>query len=209
MRLTKPAPPPEIMSALSTGLKDFVEPNDPLAGLPYHEAHEVFSLGLDKAKVDAVDLKTATSTGWRFMASGAGADLGCHVGRTGGTGPKFMGVTRTPEIHVLLHRLRQVDEHMRKPPGEYLEKQHDQDYELRALRIPGLLIEAFWLHCPRDPEHDHVVPHAGFLENVGLVPIKAYPAKEFFDKVREAAKRRWNAHKALYGNDPEYRDEEK
>jgi hypothetical protein len=195
-RVNKPAPPPQILAALKTGLSDFLQPSDPHAAFAsqYHEAHEVFSLGLNQVKPEEeeenTDLRTkAKSVGWRFLAGGAKSDLGCQVG---GTGPKLMGLTRTPEIHVILHRLRQMDDHIANPSGNW-NFRHLEDYEMRALRIPGLLLEALWLHCPRDPQHDRVIPIAGFVANTEgqatwtLELMRPYLVNDFLNALKEAA----------------------
>jgi hypothetical protein len=198
--MTKPAPPSEILSALQAALPDFIHPDDPMGPslLQSHETHEVFSLGLGATAKDMMDLpQSATSVGWRFIGADPTSDIGCQVRPSkanGKTGPRLMGLARTPEAQIILSRMRQLDEHMRKPyndpPPGWPKPMPNCDFQLRALRIPGLFIEAVWLYNKDNPKDDHIVPLAGFPEKAGLVLMQAYPVDKFFDQARQAAKDR-------------------
>ena len=214
MALSKPAPSPELMSALRTGLPDFLEPGDQLAASLFqrYETHQVFTLGLQQFPIaKAADLLTeAKPVGWRFMAAGATSGLACHVAGTdpksAGKNPKVMGMAHSKEIGVMLDLLHRLDEHVQRPAQDW--PPLEEEYEVRALRIPGLLLEALWLHCLKDPEKDYVVPFAGFIESavdptaeVKPELMKLYLAKDFFPMLNAAAERKLAKHRGLYPKD--------
>jgi hypothetical protein len=206
MRLSKPSPPTQVVSALTTSLPDFIDPNHPAATalLQNYEAHEVYTVGLDEIQnfSSTTNLNTmATSVGWRFVATGTTGNLGCHVS---GSGPKLSGLASTPEIHTVAQRLAQIDDLAARPSGNWRDVP-DGDYELRALRIPGLLMEAMWLHCPSNPGQDHIVPIAGIQgpttwEYELLQPVAVNGPNGFFASLQSAAKARLAEHNKVYGN---------
>jgi hypothetical protein len=198
LTLTKPAPPKQVTSALNTSLGDFLDPNDPstTALLQYSEAHEVYTIGLDQIQAGNPDLNTmATSVGWRFLAAG-GSNAGCHVSASG---PKLSGLASAPEIRTIAQRLAQIDDLAAKPTGAWATIPPG-DYELRALRIPGLLMEAVWLHSPNAPQNDQVVPLAGFqgLATWQLDLLQPIPAYHFFAQIQSAAAARLTEHNRVY-----------
>ena len=67
--------------------------------------------------------------------------------------------------------------------------QSDAQPELRSIRIPALYVEAFWLHF-EDKARDVVIP----VRALGLfTPHQPVPAKEFFERLREPARKRLEA----------------
>jgi hypothetical protein len=195
----------EYVSALSAGLVNFFDPGDKLAAsLPqHHEALPVYSLGLKEFPPEAAEkLPELRQVGWRFIGTGPASGLGCHVG---GEPVRLTGVARAQEIAYLLDCFRQLKELRGAPDGL-----SEQEYELRSLRIPGLLIEAFWVYCAGDEYKDYIVPIAGILAGSiaseagrdpikwNLKPMQFYSAKAFFREVREPARRKLRMHAELY-----------
>lgn len=215
----------ECLPALHTGLDDFFDSGDkPAASLPQnHEVLPVYSLGLDKfADEPQRTLRGLNQVGWRFIGTGPASSLGCHIGRTknlslGTEHLSFIGAARNQDIANLLDWFHQVV----KGAAQKLDK---EKYEVRALRIPGLLIEAFWVYCPNS-DNDYVVPIAGSISgsiprpypkaagpnqpdrnlpddksiNWNLKPMQLYSAEEFFRAVGEAARYKLQKDKELHG----------
>jgi len=153
MPVHKPSPPDAIRRALVAGVADFVDKRDPLrrvllqAPIGLH----VFTLGLDDilgklptevetAKVpgDAEKILGLTkSAGWRFLATGpSGAIAGDVTLASTGKPARMTSLSRDPLIAKAIQATNEVD------TLPEVQKKH---YELRVLRIPGILLEAFWL----------------------------------------------------------------
>lgn len=198
--------PEECLSAMLAGLDNFFDPGDKLAAsLPQnHEALPVYSLGLKEFPAKPANkLPKLKLVGWRFVGTGPASKLGCHVGMN----PiRLIGVARANDLTYLVDCFRQVKE-LRGAPEEL----SGQNYELRALRIPGLLIEAFWVYCSDRKHADYVVPFGGIFggtipgEAPGnpvkwtLEPMRFYSAEKFFETVGKAAQRKLQMHAELYG----------
>lgn len=200
MNLVKPVPPVEYVCAMQSGLAEFTDPDDTAADLlrRNHVAYEVYTLNLQKF-LTPEDLETAsTSVGWRFLTADPAGDMACHIPKS--ASPQILGVARTRDVHVALHRLRELEQRAVAKLTARWRRVPEQDFELRGLRIPSMLIEGVWLHRskqhPRDMDTDFLVPCLGFLNATGegwsweLESLEPYSPKEFLDQTRDARTKR-------------------
>ena len=179
MALIKPDASDQIRRALAAGVSDFMDPDDPLANdlrrtqLGLH----IFTLGL-RDIVNTAGIQAAKPAGWRFLAghlSGevVAADVTEPIpGAAQNATPKMTSLSRDPLIARAIRAIHEV---------ETLPEVQEKHYELQVLRIPGLLIEAFWLKS-RDTGADLVVPV--LTRSRELQVMRAYPIAEFLNIVR-------------------------
>jgi hypothetical protein len=166
--------PDSAKRALAGGVADFLDLRDPLANelkqgnLGLH----VFSVGLEDI-VEGQEIRGAKSVGWRFLTGARlGPAVACDVTERQEGSPKVTGVSRDPLISAAIRATHEI---------ETLPAVREKDYELRVLRIPGLLIEAFWL-VSRTGETDLLVP---VLTRSRLLKVmQPYPVAEFLNIVR-------------------------
>jgi hypothetical protein len=175
--LVTPKTPPQIIRAFTTGLGDFISPNDPLWSLILEKffALEQFNLDLEKLiKYPAGPLSSITNpSGWRFLAADGDLYGACHVGSVfAGLPPKVTGFSRDVEVLAAAEsfdELNTIDEVKQGP------------YEPNVLRVAWLRFEAFWLRFSGDESRDDesrdlVIPYIGFVER---------PPKRFDDQSLE------------------------
>jgi hypothetical protein len=139
---------------------------------------QLFVMGLDEVTQGA-SLDAARQTGWRYLL----------------TKPPAMGGTAVAaaEVHQVgnEHRFAQLQqgylsEETRKAINiaRSLPQVAGGNYELRALRIPALMVDAVWLK-DQTGDNDLVLP---IRSNVpALTDGQAYPEKEFLDRLQDAA----------------------
>jgi hypothetical protein len=166
MPLTKPIPEqPQWQQAFVKGLLPFLrgranpdEVVDILNRLPdeYHPL-QVYTLKLENLENLVRDsvIAGAKMAGWRFLAGGElGAPVAGHVSMSAeGQGWKMTNLSHGPPIAEFLQAVLRL-----APLIEQIVELQAQNYELRMLSIPGLLIEAFWLKSPAG-DRDYVVPY--------------------------------------------------
>src|SRR2546429_2368554 len=174
MALIKPAASDEVRRALIAAIADFVEPDDPL-GPALHKAElglHIFTLGLSNI-ANQEGFADAKSAGWRFLAgSSVGEAIAGDVMEIPpGTAPRMTSVSHDPLVGRAIQAVHEL---------ESLPEVHDQDYELNVVRIPGLLIEAFWLKS-RGKGPDLVIPV--LTRETGLKRMKPYPMEQFLTEV--------------------------
>lgn len=211
MNLVKPVPPVEYVFAMQSGLAEFTDPDDTAAALlrRNHVAYEVYTLNLQKF-LKPEDLEIAsTSLGWRFMTADPAGDMACHMPKSASL--RILGVARTRDVHVALHRLRELEQRAIRKLTARWQRVPEHDFELRGLRIPSMLIEGVWLHRPkqhpRDMDTDFLVPCLGFVNARGegwsweLESLEPYSPKEFLDKIRDACKKRLVQKQELRSNE--------
>jgi hypothetical protein len=227
MPFTKNSPPKATTAALKAGLGDFMDLSDPLWKLlsEQYEAHEVFTLGLQDIPALTDQIDKAESIGWRFLACDPTLDGACHVSRS--EKPKVTGIVTTPEVRMVVDRIQQLEERVAAGTDNW-QNACDGEFAFRVLRIPSLLMEAFWLHG-KDPKADILIPYAGFVGN-GQVPNggakKPYPngkapranpppqpnpnpfrlmapfsPKELLDAIKPIANKKLEMQKLLYPED--------
>jgi len=173
MALIKPVPSDQTKRALLTGVADFIAKTDPLGNVLKQTplGLHVFTLRLQDI-VNGVGIAGAKSAGWRFLAgSPFGPAVAGDVIERPGAAPKMTSVSRDPLIAAAIRATHEV---------ETLPEVQRNDYELRVVRIPGLLIEAFWLKSTAGGP-DLAIPV--LTRTKQLQPMKVYPLDEFLNIV--------------------------
>jgi len=177
MAVITPNASDQIKRALAAGLLGFTSPNDPLANdlktgrLGLH----IFTLGLRDI---ANGLESVKPAGWRFLAGHPpgevlAADVTEAIPGSGTNAvPKMTSLSHDSLIGGAIRAIHEV---------ETLPELQGHNYELRVLRIPGLLIEAFWLKS-LDGGDDLVVPV--LTRGAELKAMRAYPIAQFLEIAR-------------------------
>jgi hypothetical protein len=202
MALTKAAPQneKEVTWALQARLRDFIQPSESL----HHPLTDVYRLKHTQA-VYVVGLGDLLKSGlegaklncWRYLA---GSSLGHAAGGevsflgSGNTTPILNGLLYGPEVTVFVQSAdRFLSQYWETYDG------YADNYELRILSIPGLLVEAFWLKCsPAQGDTassagagkaaaapDHLIPFLSGSRRLEL--MRDYPIDEFLKIVAEPA----------------------
>ena len=176
-------PPLEIMRAYKAGMGEFVASGGAMwtLMLQRHTAHPVHYLDAGKtveADPETTKLTTlAPNAGWRFLAAESGLAGACHVGSAAGVSAKMAGFSSVPVIQTVVDFLSQLP---------HLAAVQTDSFALRALRVPWLKFEAFWLEGSVGKE-DFVIPYGGFPEVAGLQMYTVSSAKEFLTAVQPFA----------------------
>src|SRR3954467_6993287 len=173
MPLNKPLPPPDIQEAFTNALPTFLrQDNDAsrvaerFAGSPStiptlsqidngredafrHDGQQIFALTLNDV-VNSSGIGAATPDGWRFFAGqGQGATVLGRVSQKSRDGTKLTAVYYGDRAWEALQASLGLDS---------LAEIRQADFDLRVLTIPGLNLEAFWLHSPSGEYEDLAVP---------------------------------------------------
>ena len=179
MSVKRPNPSDQIRLALLAGVSDFMDPNDPLAKVlkTTRLGLHIFTLGL-RDIMNGAGLREAKAAGWRFLAGNlsgevVAADIIQPLPGTAQNGAaKMTSLSHDPVIADAIRAVNEV---------ETLPEVQNRNYELQVLRIPGLLIEAFWLKS-HDAGGDLIVPVLTRARE--LSRMKAYPVADFLNIVR-------------------------
>lgn len=154
---------------------------------PHPRPLHVFGLRDVLAK-QAIVQTPAVPISWRYFA---GVDSGAPVAGdvNVSTPPKVTGLRYGPQVTKILEA--------EKALASLPEIAGSVDWELRLLRIPGVLVEAFWFTLPSQGNGSGslVVPagyYPTFIDN--LEPGKAVPVEEFLEKVRPLAEKVLRLH---------------
>ena len=187
MPLKKVAPPPDVLRAFTAGLTSLqTAGKDPgIASravrlleetAPQEEhAHPVYTLGLnDLAQGKGLD--AAEPAGWRVIR---GDQVAGEVTYPAGGGPASM--TRM-SYGVPVQEISDGADKLEDLPAA-----QSGDYELRGLEVPGLSLQAFWLHSEND-SGDLVVPVRSLTPQ--LANMSVYPEAEFLNIARGLAETR-------------------
>jgi hypothetical protein len=176
MPLIQRTAPPELRSALATGVADFLNPNDrmtvDLARTPI--GLQIFTLGLNDI-ASGSGIQAAKPAGWRFLTGELLGDVAAaevFQPSSGTLAARMTSFSRDPIIAGALRAIQEV---------ETLPEVQAAQYELQVLRIPGLLIEAFWLKAP-DPAASLIVPVLTRARE--LQAMHPYTVAEFLSIVR-------------------------
>jgi hypothetical protein len=175
MPLRKPNPSPETRLALEAGLSDLLDPRD-RRGDELRKAPiglQIFILGL-RDIAGGAGMQAATPAGWRFLAGNPSGDLASAdvVEPPDGSPQVMTSLSHDPLIAGAIRALHEV---------ETLPEVQNNDYALVVLRIPALLIEAFWLRSGQS-DGDLIIPVLKRARELQV--MKAYPAAEFLNIVR-------------------------
>ena len=147
----------------------------------------VYSLGLQDVVKNAEPAAAATLVAWRYFAGGESP---------AGTVAGDLDPAASAQVKSLTYGSTALDALESFKALASIPGLPDQGYEPRMLRIPGLLVEAYWLVPPALPpgnQAGYVIPYHTLLEE--LDPKKAYPVDKFFTIIRPLAS------KALAGNE--------
>lgn len=185
MSLIEPNPSPSAMLAVFARWVDFAGTSDPsLDTLLYvhpeqHNMQVIYALGLQDLL--STGLKNARKVGWRFLAGSALRQaVAANLAQSGEEPPQMTALTRGPEIASAIRAAQRV----RDFP---LAKDPQYEYELRVLKIPGVLLEVFWLKAKSGS--DLVVPYfAQFCDKLNV--MRVLQADEFLDVVRPLVQKR-------------------
>jgi hypothetical protein len=180
--LLEPNPSKDAKLALVARMAHFARPGDPplsiLTTIDVHHTDQYFVqqiwiLGL-KDLVDS-GLTKAKSAGWRFLATDTRGyqALAANVAESEGKPARMTGLSRGPEVVLALQSARQLE---RLP--KVLQLVETVNYELRILKITGVLIEVFWLHWETNPDKDVVIP---FLTHAPEQVMQVYELQPFLD----------------------------
>jgi hypothetical protein len=203
MPLLRPSPSRQIWKAYEDGLEEMIELDRSPTGLPEGLPQPVYVLHSSDI-AGGKGLTAATHTAWRFYrGSFAGPAVSLEVGKTevGKTevGKTEVGKTEVGKTEAGKRQLRMTslsDGHSVQVAFqqisliERLPKVRIADYELRRLKIPGMLT-AFWLKSHIEGK-DLLVLIAGKLH--GLKYMKPYPAEKFLAILRPIAQARQQAN---------------
>ena len=167
----------ELRSAISAGIADFLNTDDPLrdafATTPI--GLQIFTAGLNEIATGA-GIQNAKPAGWRFLTGdllddAAAADV-VQPSAGAAPAPQMTSLSRDPLIAGAIRAIHEV---------ETLPEVQAGVYELQVLRIPGLLIEALWLKSP-DPNASLIVPVLTRARE--LQAMHPYPVADFLGIVR-------------------------
>jgi hypothetical protein len=156
------------MLALFARWADFAGPSDPsLNTLLYvhpeqHNMQVIYALGLQDLKESG--LREARKVGWRFLACSALRQaVAANLAQVRDEAPQMTALTRGTEIASAIRAAQRVREFA---PA----KDTQNEYELRVLKIPGILLEVFWLKARTGS--DLVVPYfALFCDELNVMRV--------------------------------------
>ena len=165
----KPVPPTKVTAALKVGLG------------PEYYAQKVYSLGLNQI-IHGPDPGDDLFVGWRYVYS-VNPDVAVNaevlVEQDGS--PSYAGVSRGPRTAKALRAALQAESWPGVPDGKY---------ELRVLRIPGILTDAYWLRST-SPANDLVIPYDTMEE--GIEVLHVYRMAKFLEYAKVSAQQRIRA----------------
>jgi hypothetical protein len=177
MPLIHHRPPAAMQQALLAGLPDFAHPSDAAAGDLYkaNQGQEVYVLSLKDIRSGA-GLSAKKDAGWRFIsaATPGGVGAAAHVSNDSHGTPVMRGISHGPEIAAAVSAAREV---------ESLPEVAGQQFEMWVLRIPSVLVEAYWLKSSSGAK-EFIVP---YLAGTRLQLMKTYSVAEFLQIVRVLA----------------------
>ena len=177
MPLTQQEAPEETKQALLAGIGNYLNPGDPLMEELAREKQglKVWVLALEDLS-NGAGLSGAQQVGWGFLAGGPGGHAIAAQITTSGADQKqeLTAVAQGPEVALLIQSIHEAQD---------LAAVRNDSYELEILRIPGILLEAFWLKASQGP--DLVVPfHTMSRELDSMHP---YVVDEFIAVARSLA----------------------
>lgn len=168
MAISKPQPSFETTNAMLAALSSIVDPQ------------KVYVLGLQQI-INGPPLGEQNFVGWRYLTDIA-PDLAVagHISQQN-TAPTFAGLAYGRQLTTAIRASGEVETRPEIAQG---------NYELRLLRIPGLLVDAYWLHWANDigSDRDFVLPYDAI--SMELDSEKLYQMNEFLDAIRGLAKDR-------------------
>ena len=188
MSLTEANAPHDVMFAMMARWADFARTGDPsLNELNAHpEAtfmQEVRFLQISDAKDPKCSLnERAAPAGWRFLGGTVHGQSVAAIVDNVDKPARMAALARGIAIASLIRAASRVGELT-------IAQDPNRKDALRVLKIPGLLVEAFWLQSADPKVENMVVPYfAEFIDT--LLPMQPITEKEFLKIVREVAIKR-------------------
>ena len=159
------------------GIGDYLSPADPLAEemAQQKQGLKVWVLALEDLS-NGAGLNGARHVGWGFLAgSPAGRPIAAQITASGaGQKQELTAVAQGPEVGLLMQSMHDA---------QSMAALQNDSYELELLRIPGILVEAFWMRASQGA--DLVVPfHTTSKE---LQNMRTYAIDEFTSVARSLA----------------------
>jgi hypothetical protein len=176
-----PATSGQLKRAFARGVRDFLGRDAPLVEVlrqaePFPEPVPVFTLTLADLLDQSRDLQPK-SAGWRFMtADESGNPVVGEVTATGREAPQMTSLSTDDRMRDTVRLTREIPESPRM----------QQDHELRMLRMPGVLVDAFWLKSS-SPGNDFYIPALTCTDD--LTVGEFYSTESFFAAVRPLARK--------------------
>jgi hypothetical protein len=185
------------MSAVAAGVANFIDPDDPrgraLVNAPI--GLRVFTLAIDDLK-DLVTLaweaqeeqgkNVLKPAGWRVLSSTpSGQVVAADVVKPAAAPSRISSVSFDPRLRKVMQQIKDL---------ETLAAVKQQDYELMIVKVPGILLEAFWLKS-RTGAGDLLVPVLTRSEELKV--MEAYPVDRFLDIARQVVTRFLDLRKDL------------
>jgi hypothetical protein len=131
MALNRPNPPLAVKTAFREGLPRFTR----LTDLSKSDGQQVFTLRLQDIACGG-GIERARAVGWKFMGGDASGLAVAGVVKSNANRPLLIGLSHGSAVGAHLDASDWV---------KTLPEVQANDYELRVLLIPGLLLETFWL----------------------------------------------------------------
>lgn len=171
MPLEAPHPGSRTYDAFVEGAGDYLHTEDNVDFAGYEEQHFVrlYTIALDEAARGA-SLDTRTPAAWRFVVTGDHKPVvACDMSIPQEGAPSgVLSVRQGSGADRCYAALESIWNMAEIGPDKY---------ELRWLSIPGLSIEAFWLHSPPEGPGDRIVPISPQVDE--LKGRTVLPAQEF------------------------------
>ena len=206
------APTQTWMDKLRASLADFASPGNPLtAGLLADNwdgpqaSHPIYSVGLRTIQIPTVLAGLNQPICWRFITGSSDptdqAATGCWATpEIQGLPAKVVAAVRGLEATDVLASTTQLNQ------LSIVVDQPANQFEVRVLRIPGLVVEAFWLkYTGLTPgAEDWIVPYGLIQGTANIIKLpgggtlnknQAYPASDFLRIAAIAAQKRLDAEK--------------
>ena len=177
MKVDIPEAPATFRQALREGAPVFTDHEPRMAELL---SSATVGLPLITASLDDLKewqkLKEKPATTWRFMARDpAGPVIFGEVSSSKGE-PKLVRVSKDPRSLLVLNAIADVRQRSELP----------DDYQLRLLRVSGVLVEALWLHSTTG-KSDWFFPVLSASNELRINHV--YSSDEFFAKLRDMSER--------------------
>jgi hypothetical protein len=159
------------------GIGDYLNPADPLAEemALQKQGLKVWVLALEDLS-NGAGLNGARQVGWGFLAgSPGGRPIAAQITASGaGQKQELTAVAHGPEVALLIQSIHEA---------QSMAALQNDSYELELLRIPGILVEAFWMRASQGA--DLVVPFHTMSKE--LDRRRAYKVDEFIAAARSLA----------------------
>jgi hypothetical protein len=174
---------PKQLRAFQAALSQLAELHPIPAGLTSQQRLPIYNVGLRDVIAAKDPSGIGTQVSWRYFATDDGQTNAVSGDVDLSEVPRVTSLSYGPEVLAALKASDSLDKIAALPAD---------DFEPRLLRIPGLLLECFWLTPMLQPESVEpawVVPYHTVLKTQTLDKTRAYESAEFLDIIRPLARR--------------------